>query len=198
MKNEENNKISTIVVIVIIMIAFLCVGFFIGRKTSPLCADSNHTDLERKISSIKDENKELSDYINGNKVEEKPKENSEVEVKETKEKVSSYNGYPGGYFKLENGLFESSFKQSEYLDTGITMTDMFPGANIVAYEVTQDNKGLICIRYDGDMGNYEIYAECNPDEERYFINAARYRDAYSDKPDEVRNILSMITDVSRT
>lgn len=68
----------------------------------------------------------------------------------------------------------------------------------MAYEVTQDNKGLICIRYDGDMGNYEIYAECNPDEERYFINAARYRDAYSDKPDEVRNILSMITDVSRT
>lgn len=197
MKNEENNKISTIVVVGIIIIAFSCVGFFMGRKAVPKCNDSNHANLEHKISSIKDENKKLSDYINGEKNEEKPKESSKVEIKEKKEKVSSYNGYPGGYFKLKNGIFESSFKQSEYLDTGIIMTDMFPGASIVTYEVTPDNKGLISIYYEDEMINYEIYAECNPEAERYFINAARYKDSYGDKPEEVRNILNMITEVSR-
>ena len=111
--------------------------------------------------------------------------------------IISYNGYPGGYFKLKNGIFESSFKQSEYLDTGVIMTDMFPGASIVTYEVTPDNKGLISIYYEDEMINYEIYAECNPEEERYFINAARYKDSFSDKPEEVRNILNMITEVSR-
>lgn len=200
MKNEENNKIATIGVVGIILIVFLSVGFFMGRKVAPACVNSNHTDLKDKISSIKDENNKLSNYINAEKGEEAQKEDKEenkAKDKETNKKINSYNGYPGGYFKLKNGIFESSFKQSEYLDTGVIMTDMFPGASIVTYEVTPDNKGLISIYYEDEMINYEIYAECNPEEERYFINAARYKDSFSDKPEEVRNILNMITEVSR-
>ena len=200
MKNEENNKIATIGVVGIILIVFLSVGFFMGRKVAPACVNSNHTDLKDKISSIKDENNKLSNYINAEKGEEAQKEDKEenkAKDKETNKKINSYNGYPGGYFKLKNGIFESSFKQSEYLDTGVIMTDMFPGASIVTYEVTPDNKGLISIYYEDEMINYEIYAECNPEDERYFINAARYKDSFSDKPEEVRNILNMITEVSR-
>ena len=200
MKNEENNKIATIGVVGIILIVFLSVGFFMGRKVAPACVNSNHTDLKDKISSIKDENNKLSNYINAEKGEEAQKEDKEenkAKDKETNKKINSYNGYPGGYFKLKNGIFESSFKQSEYLDTGVIMTDMFPGASIVTYEVTPDNKGLISIYYEDEMINYEIYAECNPEEERYFINAARYKDSFSDKPEEVRNILNMIIEVSR-
>lgn len=200
MKNEENNKIATIGVVGIILIVFLSVGFFMGRKVAPACVNSNHTDLKDKISSIKDENNKLSNYINAEKGEEAQKEDKEenkAKDKEINKKINSYNGYPGGYFKLKNGIFESSFKQSEYLDTGVIMTDMFPGASIVTYEVTPDNKGLISIYYEDEMINYEIYAECNPEEERYFINAARYKDSFSDKPEEVRNILNMITEVSR-
>lgn len=200
MKNEENNKIATIGVVGIILIVFLSVGFFMGRKVAPACVNSNHTDLKDKISSIKDENNKLSNYINAEKGEEAQKEDKEenkAKDKKTNKKINSYNGYPGGYFKLKNGIFESSFKQSEYLDTGVIMTDMFPGASIVTYEVTPDNKGLISIYYEDEMINYEIYAECNPEEERYFINAARYKDSFSDKPEEVRNILNMITEVSR-
>ena len=200
MKNEENNKIATIGVVGIILIVFLSVGFFMGRKVAPACVNSRHDDLKDKISSIKDENNKLSNYINAEKGEEAQKEDKEenkAKDKETNKKINSYNGYPGGYFKLKNGIFESSIKQSEYLDTGVIMTDMFPGASIVTYEVTPDNKGLISIYYEDEMINYEIYAECNPEEERYFINAARYKDSFSDKPEEVRNILNMITEVSR-
>ncbi len=200
MKNEENNKIATIGVVGIILIVFLSVGFFMGRKVAPACVNSSHDDLKDKISSIKDENNKLSNYINAEKGEEAQnaeKEENEAKDKETNKKINSYNGYPGGYFKLKNGIFESSFKQSEYLDTGVIMTDMFPGASIVTYEVTPDNKGLISIYYEDEMINYEIYAECNPEEERYFINAARYKDSFSDKPEEIRNILNMITEVSR-
>lgn len=198
MHNKKENNIIIIVFISIIALLFLGIGFFIGKSSVSNCRDSNHKQIEKRISELKAENKALSsDTESVSKEKTDNEETPEDKSKEDNTNISSYKGYPGGYFKLVDGVYENSFENSYYMDTGIVMTEMFPKANITTYEVDPDKNGLIGISQIDENVHYEIYVVCNPFDERYYFEAARLGDRYSENPEEVRDILNMITEISR-
>lgn len=171
---KENKNIITIIVSAILALIFLGVGFFIGEKTAPKCSVLEHVEMEKALSSLEKENKELKKKFV------KIKKDEESEKKE--EKKSNIYTYSSD---LPSGGSCTSYKND--MDNFLNSICRWGGAittisevmyNYDIYEVESYDNGIL-INMDSinsETGNYNFKVFLDKNKDKYFVLNVKDKD----------------------